>query len=242
MASGPRYPNQQLQSVSLETYFPGRLRVLSALGEVQDAVEAEFPNLFVPNVQPGEAVALRPFQLRDAVQKKSLAIAVNQATFVSFDYPGYEAFAAEGVRLLAVALGAIGPRQLNRVVFRYENVIGMSRHDDGTLPAEAIFPGIVPSVFGGQPGARPAKTINSAYEHPCSAAQFKGVRGFHARAEDVEGVTAFKLTVFGAVENCATGALAEATAAAHEIGFTLFEQLISEPFRTFISSSRRDSA
>jgi uncharacterized protein (TIGR04255 family) len=165
---------------------------------------------------------------------------VNQATLTSFDYPGYAAFAGEAVPLLTAVLRGIKPRKLNRVVFRYENVIGMSRDDDGTLPAEAVFPGIIPKVFDPSRGATPANSINSAYEHTCSAGRYKGVRGFHARAEDGDGFTTFKVTVFGAVEKCEILELAAATEVAHDIGYRLFEQLISDSFRKLISSSRRE--
>ena len=48
--TGPQYPNQQLRSVSLETFFPGRFSMLAGLERLQSRVGSELPNLFVPNV------------------------------------------------------------------------------------------------------------------------------------------------------------------------------------------------
>jgi uncharacterized protein (TIGR04255 family) len=237
---GPKYPNQQLRSVSLETHFPGELRALSAFGEVQDAVRSSLPNLFVPNVQAGEAPALRPFQLRNADQSRSLALAVNQATYVSFSYPGYESFAMEAVLAVSAALRAIKPPQLNRVVYRYENELLLAEGGDGSLGVERIFPAIVPKVFAEGALAGPAKALNASFEHAWQADGLKGVRGFSARADGAGAATVFRITVFGAVEGCGVADLERATAAAHRAGIELFEALISPSFRDFISSNNKE--
>jgi uncharacterized protein (TIGR04255 family) len=236
MPNGPKYPNQQLRSVSLEVYFPGQLRVYAVLGDVQAAIAATLPNLFVPNLQAGEAAALRPFQMRDSEQRRSLAVAVNQATFVSFDYPGYETFSAEAVSVLSTALDLIKPDRLNRVAYRYENEVGIARDDEGAFLLDPTFPGIVPGVFAGSP----ARAINSAVEHRWERDGIKGVRGFHARVDDERGVTVLKLTVFGSVEGVPASDLPWATSEAHRVGLELFESLISNKFREFISSSKKE--
>jgi uncharacterized protein (TIGR04255 family) len=240
MADGPKYPNQQLRSVSLETYFPGRLNVSAVLGQIQESVEERLPNLYVPNVIPGEAVALRPVQLRDAPLSRSLAIATNQVTYIAFKYPGFEAFAKEAIPILSRSLDTIGPKKLNRVVYRYENEIGLGRDESGLLPVDQLFPGILPVVFS--EGARKGrvKTVNSSYEHAWEEDGFKGVHGFQAITEDNLGLTVFKITVFGAVEDVEIAALQNATSKAHQIGFDLFDFMISPEFRKFISTSKEE--
>jgi uncharacterized protein (TIGR04255 family) len=242
MGSGPKYPNQQLRSVSLETYFPGELGAFSKFGAVQGALRESLPNLFVPNLQPGEPVALRPFQLRDVEQTRSLALAVNQATYISFRYPGYDSFAEEAVAIVASALAHLEPAKLNRVVYRYENELGIAREANGELGIERIFPGVISNVFveGDMFGA--AKALDIAAEHAWRAEGFEGARGFHARTEDVGASLVFKLTVFGAVEGCAVADLDRAAAIAHRVGFSLFEALISPAFREFISANQGESA
>jgi uncharacterized protein (TIGR04255 family) len=234
---GPKYPNQQLRSVSLETYFPGELRALATFGEIQDELRSTLPNLFVPNVQAGEAVALRPFQLRDAEQTKSLALSVNQASFVSFTYPGYEAFAAEAVPAVARALARLKPSTLNRVVYRYENELGLAREANGALGIERIFPGVLSKVFVDGDLAGPAKAINAVSEHAWQADGLSGGRGFHARTEEAGTALILKITVFGAVEGCLVSELERAAAVAHQVGVGLFEALISPAFREFISAN-----
>lgn len=235
--TGPRYPNQQLRSVALETFFPGRLGLYAALGRVQEAVESRLPNLFVPNVNPGEASALRPFQMRDSGQERSLAVAVNQASYVAFKYRGHETFAAEAIPVLQSTLEMVGVEKLNKVVYRYENELGFARDDDGTLAIARAFPGILTRVLGDGELAGPVRSVNAAYEHGWERHGLKGVRGFHARNEESAGMQVFRITVFGAVEDCHRDDLPRATSEAHRTGIDLFESLISDSFRDFISSS-----
>lgn len=237
MSGGPKYPNQQLRSVSLETYFPGELRAFAVFGEIQEALRTVLPHLFVPNVQSGEAVALRPFQLRDAEQMNSLALAVNQATFVSFAYPGYELFSGQAIPIVAHALNLLKLTKLNRVVYRYENEIGIARDAEAVLGIERIVPEIFPRIFVDGAFAGPAKAINLTSEHAWQADGWKGAQGFHARTEDVGASLIFKLTVFGAVDGCSVSDLEQAAATAHRVGVGLFEALISPAFREFISAN-----
>jgi uncharacterized protein (TIGR04255 family) len=234
MSSGPKYPNQQLRSVSLETHFPGQLGVYAILGDIQTAVKEKLPNLFVPNLQAGEAAALRPFQMRDPEQRRSLAVAVNQVTFVSFDYPGHEAFLAEALPVISAALERIKPDRLNRVTYRYENELGLARDEQGGLLLDPTFPGIVPAVFAG----KPSRAVNALYEHGWEDGGISGTRGFHARIEEERGVAVMKLGVFGSVEGADLVDLGRITDVAHRVGLELFESLISQDFREFISSGK----
>ncbi len=235
MNNSPKYPNQQLKSVSLETYFPGRLGLFSALGQIQAQVEERLPNLFVPNVKEGEASALRPFQMRDSAGHRSLAVAVNQASFLSFKYPGYEAFAAEAVPVLQGALGVLEKPRLNRVVYRYENELGLSREDSGIEMAAAAFPGIAVPVLANGALSGPLLRVNATYEHAWQRDGLGGSRGFHARVEEAPGMPVFRVTVFASVEDCNCDVLRVAADAAHAVSVELFEALISESFRKFIS-------
>lgn len=237
--SGPKYPNQQLRSVSLEAHFPGELGVYRVLGDVQAAVRDALPNVFVPNLQAGEAAALRPFQMRDVDQRRSLAIAVNQVAYVAFDYPGYEAFSAEALPIIAMALGHIRPSRLHRVTYRYENEVGVARDAEGWLQLEPAFPGVVAGILSGSP----VRTINSASEHRWREGAFMGARGFHARIEEERGVSVLKLSVFASVEAVQMTPLEEAglkhaVDVAHRVGLELFEAIISPEFREFISTSK----
>jgi uncharacterized protein (TIGR04255 family) len=172
--------------------------------------------------------------MRDAEQRRSLAVAVNQVAFVSFDYPGHETFFAEALPMISVALERIKPQQLNGVTYRYENELGLARDELGGLLLDSTFPGIVPGVFAGSP----SRAMNALYEHAWNEDDLRGLRGFHARVEEERGVAVMKLGVFGCIEGPDLTDLGQASHAAHRAGLELFESLISEDFREFISSSK----
>lgn len=133
----PRYPNQQLRFVGLETFFAGRLAALTALEQLQDQL-TDMPHLFVPSSSDGDAVALKPYQLRSDTGE-FLAVAVNQASFISEDYPGVDEFLARGEKLLSRVYPAAGVRSLNRVIYRYQNEIDIARYPDGRLALDRVF-------------------------------------------------------------------------------------------------------
>lgn len=137
--AGPEYRNQQLRSVSLETFFPGQFSVYTGLADVQREVRERMPHLFVPNAQPGMATALRANQFKSQDQREALAVALNQATYVSYDYPGHVAFIDDAVGLLARTLELLRIDELNRVVYRYENEIGIGREENDLLPLNRIL-------------------------------------------------------------------------------------------------------
>lgn len=233
--AGPKYPNQQLRSVSLEAYFPGRLGIYSRLGDVQEHFRSQLPNLYVPNANPGDAYALRPFQLRDAEGSRSLAIAVNQVTFVAFKYPGSETFLSEALAAIGTTLGILGLDALNRITYRYENEIGISR-EDGRIPLERLFPKVLP-----QGADSPLLALDCSWQDRWSYDGLAGSRECHARVESAPGSQAETLKVSIAVS--ATGAdpalsVDSATVGAiHRVAVALFERLISDDFRKYISES-----
>lgn len=139
MSTGPKYPNQQLRSVSIETFFPGRFAALVRADSIQSSVGKRLPNLFVPHAKEGEALALQPYQLRDNKQTRSLAVAANQVSYVAFDtYPGYPSFKGEALPLLSETLAICEVDTLSRVSYRYENEVFLQRTEFG-MPVDQIL-------------------------------------------------------------------------------------------------------
>lgn len=225
--AGPKYPNQQLRSVSLETYFAGRFSALAGLRDVQDAFTADFPNLFVPNARDGQALDLSPYVLRSADDSKALGLAINQATFVSFAYPGFAAFVAEALPRLARTLELIGISTLNRVVYKYENAIGLSRDTDGVLPVGQIFNFPLPD--GGQLDT--LREVNFIWRRTWNRGQFVG-HLFVEKKENQETLVAV-LAAFVDPAGAAVD-LRQFAQAAHDEAQAVFERMITDTFRELI--------
>lgn len=231
--AGPKYPNQQLKAVSLEAFFPGELSTLSSFGAVQQAFAASFPKLFVPNVRAGEAYALRPYVLRNDAQDRAVNLAVNQISYLATVYPGYASFSADAIPAIQTALEIIKPRTLNRVVFRYENEVGIQRQSDKSLPIDRIFPGVLHPQLNGA-----CRSIDVQYECAFKNGSASGSRGYHARVEERSGNEVLLVTVYCGVENTKSiGDFAAAAQVGHDVAYGLFETLISEEFRKFISGN-----
>lgn len=235
MGGAPRYPNQQLRSVSFETYFPGRLGAFSAMGELHEEVRAKFPNLFVPNLLPGEAHALRPYQLRNAEHSRSLALAVNQITYIAFNYPGHEAFIEEAAPLIGKCLSAYRVETLSRVTMRYENEIGAGRNEDGVPNAlHNAFPGLTPKVFEG----RACRVMDANVETPWKDDTAKGSEGYRVQVQASPFGDILRVQIHATVEDAPVSKLKEAAGVTHAKAVALFESVISESFRTFLSEER----
>lgn len=67
--------------------------------------------------------------------RETVALALNQASFIARKpYKGFSAFRSRCLELLPQILGALRVTNLARVVFRYENELGVQREDGGVLP------------------------------------------------------------------------------------------------------------
>jgi len=237
MGGGPKYPNQQLRSVSFETFFSGTLGAFGAMANVQQSLRGHLPDLYVPNVQPGEPAALRPFQLRDRNHTRSLALAVNQVTYIAFGYPGFEEFIGEAMPIVSQCLTAFGVTELTRVGFRYENELAIGRDPKGTLDALGrAFPNVTPQVFRG----RSCRLMDSAVEVDWADAKVSGTEGFRVQVEGAPPSEVVRVHVYASTDGVAVADLSKAAGTTHLRAVGLFESLISEDFRKFLGETGND--
>jgi hypothetical protein len=231
--AGPKYPNQQLRAVSLETYFPGQFSVLSGLASVQGRLRSQLPNLFVPNIEPGQAPALRPFQLRDPKNTESLAFAINQAAYVSFQYPGFLVMKPRAVSLIRDALRDLGVETLNRVIYRSDNEIGISRNEKSVLPLDRILKLDLPGWCGSQ---------FTKLELGSQWVWEKGHVAVEVRVEGAPGSEMLKISIAAAM-TANVGPVTDlddyADATHHEAN-RIFEAMITDGFRSYISTGGND--
>lgn len=188
-------------------------------------------NLFVPNVQPGEPLALRPYQLRSADHTESLAVALNQVTFVSFDYPGHVPFLARALELVVPALEDLGVSELSRVVYRYENEVALTRDEHRELPVDRILQLRTPDGSIG-----PVQSINIEWNR-CSPA---GLIGAHIRTESSTpaGADLLKFSIHAtAMPGGQRDVLGATVGGLHDTARGLFEaMIITDDFRKFLSA------
>ncbi|MBL9027445.1 MAG: TIGR04255 family protein [Myxococcales bacterium] len=235
MAHGPDYPNQQLRAVSLETFFQGRFAVFSRLEQVQARHSGRLPHLFVPSSREGEAPALRPYHLKSEDQRESLAVAINQATYVSFDYPGYPVFVERALELIGSSLDIFGVNELTRVVYRYDNELAVSREKNSSLVLSDILKFSLPDG-----STADVQSVDLQWSRPWPS----GVLGGRVWTEqDKQGVEILKLSIFAGVQpGRSLGELAQTAAASHEAARATFESMITDKFRLFLQGKLEEDA
>lgn len=217
------YPNQQLRSVSLQCYFGGRFSVYEKLPELQQALLDRFPSLYVPNAQPGAALALQPYELRGATE--SLRVAINQVAYTAYEYPGCDAFLAEALPLLSSAGQRFGIDRLERVVYAYDNEIGISREPSGTYPLTAVLdPAALPRWGVADQYQSFDVNLTGTWEH--------GQKATRVVLERREPIGILRMQIFIIVAPGGTLAeLPEVARTAHGEAVRTFELMISDEFR-----------
>ena len=228
MSKGPKYPNQQLQSVTFETFFRGRLDAPTRMGDVQREFESRLPDLFVPTVKTGEPLALRPFQLRDTASTRSLAISFNQASFVAFDYPGFESFRDESLEVVERTLEVMGVDELTRVAYVYDNAIEIPARDNGVMPLDLILKLDFPEWMGRDGFAQ----LDLEWKRPHSTGAVMG-KLFQEREGPVPVLRLFLRAE--AEPGGARGDLRKQIEATHSLASGMFDSVITDRFRDFLS-------
>jgi uncharacterized protein (TIGR04255 family) len=221
------YPNQQLRSVSLQCYFRGQFSVFAELAGLQRELARRFPDLFVPNAQPGQAPALQPYELRG--ESEALRWAANQVAYVSYAYPGHEQFLAEALPLLSKALARFGIEGLERVAYVYDNEIGIAKGPDGGFALGTILDAsTLPSWATAE--AYQGFELNVTGRWP------KGWKQTRVSLQDGGAVGALRMQINTVVTPAGpAAALAAAADAAHAEASATFEAMISDAFRRYLS-------
>lgn len=144
-------PNSPLGEVAFELRFPGDLNFASKWGELQRALQSDFPMLFVPNAKAGEPLALTPYRLSSSDEAEFVALSLNMVAFMSKRYKTFDAFRERFGQVFEVVQRYFAPRQLNRVGLRYVNWIP---RQFGDAPAGSIHPALKLQLAG-VPGGAP---------------------------------------------------------------------------------------
>lgn len=119
----PEYPNSPLDSVVFEIRFPGEPAIECHRDEFFNDAREEFPNVFVPKLQAGEAAALSPYQFQRDDGSARLMMALNLFAYHSSAYPGFPRFRHEVLTWVRTFGKHFRIGRLTRTGLRYVNVI-----------------------------------------------------------------------------------------------------------------------
>jgi uncharacterized protein (TIGR04255 family) len=127
------YPNQPLSDVACEVRFKGEMAVECQRSLFWDKIRDEYPDILVPHLQDGQAVALQHYKFR-SLSGRTVSVALNSLAFSEAKYSGHKVFIAEFMKLIRV-FHETYPKisKITRVGWRYINVIPFAR-EDGLVP------------------------------------------------------------------------------------------------------------
>lgn len=131
---GKVYKNAPLKEAIFEIRFPADLSIECKRADFYNRIKVDFPHIFVPIVDPAEAVALKPYDFKSADLKKMIRFSINRFSFHAMDYSGgFELFEEECLKYINLFLDYFKISSLNRTGLRYINQIPIIRKN-GTIP------------------------------------------------------------------------------------------------------------
>ncbi len=189
------------------------------------------PLLFVPAAQPGISPALQPYQLRSESGDQVLSVAVNQVSYSTGSYPGFESFSKAAAERIGRALELFEVRRLERVVYRYENEVGVQKAEDGSIAMADVF-----DIGQAKWATGPLLNADVGITTQPSPGLQQIVR---LRTEEVPTGAVIRLTVAALVSPAGEATeLSEIIAKAHASAVTCFEAIITDTFREYISGAK----
>ncbi len=127
------YPNSPLVEVVCEIRFPGDLAVDCRKHEFHRAIRDAYSKILAPNVEAGQPVATKPYRFESPETAAGVMLAVDRFAYYETNYGSHKTFIPEFLRLAGVLSDIFHIDKLNRVGWRYINVIPFTR-EDGILP------------------------------------------------------------------------------------------------------------
>ena len=146
------YPNQPLVEVVFEIRFPGEVRVECERHLFWEKIRDDYPNVLVPHAQTDKAMALMPYKFRRDDGTMAVMVCMNSLALSASVYPGYEVFSKELLRVYKIFGEVFSVKKLNRIGWRYINVIPFLR-ENGAIPLTKFLnlgfkvPSSVPEEF-----------------------------------------------------------------------------------------------
>lgn len=133
----PYLPNSPLGEVVFELRFPGDLVWQERWAGIQSRLRSQFPQLFVPHIAAGDAVALKPLRLMSEDGRELLSFAINSFAFTTKRYKTFADFQARFDEVFAVIRDLYEPPAYTRAGLRYINWL------PAELPGQEAKPGQV---------------------------------------------------------------------------------------------------
>jgi len=127
------YPNSPLIEVVCEIRFPIDIAIECRRDEFYSKIKEKYPEILVPQMQPKKAMSLEPYRFENKDRSAGVMLAINKFSFYVKKYEGHKKFTKEFKRLCKLLGETYSLAKLDRVGWRYINLIPYTR-EDGIVP------------------------------------------------------------------------------------------------------------
>ncbi len=227
--SAEQYPNQPLIDVAFEIRFPGDPAVECRRDEFFSLVRDKYPNVYVPKLQAGDAPALALYHFKQEDGQATIMTAINKLAYSTKQYPGFDAFKTEVLRIVELFGANFKIGKLTRTGLRYINAIPFVPKG-GSIPlreylkVEFNLPPPVKDDF---------KTLNFTFASPIGNGIIT-MRIEHMLAED-KSHEAILLDFDYAMQNeLAFDKIESYLIESHAVTKQMFESMITDEYRNYI--------
>jgi len=223
------YPNSPLVEVVSEIRFPWNLAVDCRRHDLFEAIRSSYRTIFAPQVELGDALVTKPYRFENPDTVAGVMVAVDKLAYYERQYKSHDKFIPEFLRLAGVFSDIFGLDCLDRVGWRYINIIPFTR-ENGVLPLRRFL----------NLGVRLPAGVSEDFENLSIVMISKAPGGSITtklqtlmRSEDNQ--EAFLLDFdYGMNENLHFSKLASYVQDAHKHTRILFEQLITDEYRQYL--------
>ena len=125
--SAELYPNSPLVEVVCEVRFPISLAVEGTRDKLYGKIRAQYPRIIFPGAIPGQPSQLQQYRFEKSDESAGVMLAVDRFSYYEKKYRGHQAFIAEMLRLYSVCEKSFALKQIERVGWRYINIIPFAR-------------------------------------------------------------------------------------------------------------------
>ena len=127
------YPNSSLVEVVCEIRFSAELAIECKRDEFFDKIRDTYPNILLPQSTGIQTNPVTAYRFENESQNAGITLALNRFSFYEKNYSGHKKFIKEFTRLANTLIATYPLRDLQRLGWRYINIIPFSR-EDGIVP------------------------------------------------------------------------------------------------------------
>ena len=223
------YPNSPLVEVVCEIRFSGELAIECRRNEFFDKIRKKYPKILIPQTVSSQTNSLTPYRFENESKNAGIMLALNRFAFYDKEYSGHKKFISEFTRLAKILVETYPLRGLERVGWRYINIIPYSR-ENGIVPLKRfVAAGIkVPEGISDQ-----FENLGIVFVSRVSGGKITTRIDSIIRSNDQQEALLLDFD-FAMTEKLQTSKIGAYVRKAHKQTRSLFENLITDEYRQYL--------